>query len=788
MNLYRVFLISFLFISTIMIGQNKWTLSGIVIDEQSKTPIEFATVVVKSITDNKIVEGGSTNQNGEFLIHTNTDKIKIEISFIGFETKIIKNLKIKNNKSDLGPISLKTDNNLLANINLETEASQTTFKVDKRVFNVGTDLTSQGASALEVLNNVPSVEVNIEGQVSLRGNSGVQMLINGKPSVILSNGGNALGTLTADMIEKVEVITNPSAKYDAEGTSGIINIVLKKEEKKGVNGSITLNTGYPNNHSIGFSLNKRTEKFNLFSQFGIGYRTFKRENDSKNQDFNQNSILEKDGQSDKNENFYNMVLGTDYHINERNILTLSGNLAFEKESEEATNIYSLNSTTAPLNRWNRAENTSATNPKWQYELQYKKDFKRHKDQQLLFSALGSYFGKEKESDFINTRIEGDNLNGFQTSNTNFNELSNTYKLDYTHPLKKVFVIETGVQYVTSDVSNDYEVADVINDIKTIDQNFTNIFDFDQKVLGTYFTGSFEGTRWGIKTGLRLENTQLNTELKNNNQKKDVNYTDLFPSFHSSFKANERLSFQFGYSRRIFRPQLWNLNPFFSFRDNFNISTGNPDLNAEYTNSVETTGIFIAKKYTLNFSVYNRFTTSVIENIRTFENNITTSQPENIGTNSTTGLELNLKANASKKVVLLADFNLSYFNRKGEFETQNFDFNGSRWNSKLTLKYKLPKDFDIEITNNIRSKFKTVQGIQKATYFVNFGARKKILKGKVVVNISVRDLFATRKRETEFINENYNLYSLSQRGRTITVGVSYGFGKGEAMEFSGHKRF
>ena len=257
------------------------TITGKVI-EVGGIPVEFATVLVANPADQKPITGTTTVEDGSFVLETEATDFYIEVSFIGYRKKTIENPTIVDGKIDLGTVTLTEDSQQLDEVVVEGEVSQTVFKLDKRVFNVGADLSSTGASALEVLNNVPSVNVSIEGAVSLRGSQGVQMLINGKPSAIANEQGNALGTLTADMIDRIEVITNPSAKYDAEGTSGIINIVLKKEEKKGLNGAVTLNTGVPNNHSLGLSLNKRTEKFNLFSQLGLGRRTFPSDNETEN--------------------------------------------------------------------------------------------------------------------------------------------------------------------------------------------------------------------------------------------------------------------------------------------------------------------------------------------------------------------------------------------------------------------------------------------------------------------------------------------------------------------------
>ncbi|MCB0851003.1 MAG: carboxypeptidase-like regulatory domain-containing protein, partial [Bacteroidetes bacterium] len=308
-------------------------ITGKVVEGDNQNPIEFATVLLLDKETQKPLAGSSTDQSGVFTLKFDKEDIVLEISFIGFEKYKNSSLELKEGKTDLGVISLSESVKTLDEVQIRAEKSQTEFKLDKRVFNVGTDLSSTGASALEVLNNVPSVNVNIEGQISLRGSQGVQVLINGKPSVIASEQGNALGTITADMIDKIEVITNPSAKYEAEGTSGIINIVLKKEERKGINGSVTLNTGAPHNHSLGLSLNRRTEKFNLFSQLGVGYRNMPSVGESINEDLvNQTSILSTSDE-EKYETFYNFILGADYHINQYNVMTLSGSYALEQENQ-----------------------------------------------------------------------------------------------------------------------------------------------------------------------------------------------------------------------------------------------------------------------------------------------------------------------------------------------------------------------------------------------------------------------------------------------------------------------
>ncbi len=785
-----VLAIAMIFICVSALAQEQTLkITGKVLEAKNENPIEFATILLMNPSTEKPIEGTTTNVDGSFLLETKASKFIIKVSFIGYESKTFSTWQQTDGLIDLKTIVLKEDEKLLDEIVVRGEKSQMEFHLDKRVFNVGKDLSSTGASALEVLNNVPSVNVNIEGEISLRGSSGVQILINGKPSVLANEQGNALGTITAEMIDKIEVITNPSAKYDAEGTSGIINIVIKKEDKRGLNGSVTINGGIPNNHSFGLSLNKRTEKFNLFSQFGIGRRTFPSDNNTVNKDLVNGTTISSTGDSEKNETFYNVILGTDYHIDKYNVVTLSGHLAYEKEDENSFSQFNFFDDSETLvNAWERDELTEATNPKWQYELQYKKDFPSHKDKSLIISALGNFFGKDQSSVFNNNTTSGTIPDGRQETRTDFKEAEYTFKLDYTHPFSDKYTVEMGSQYVINDVKNDYAVNDIIDNQSVNNPNLTNIFEYVQKVFGVYGTGAFKGEKWGVKLGLRLETTNLNTLLVTNNQTSDQNYTNLFPSAHTSFKFNENLSFQAGYSRRIFRPSLWDLNPFFNIRNNFSIRTGNPNLQPEYTDSYEITSIYAFGKLSLNFGVYHRYTTDVVESVTSFDNNVSTSRPVNIGTNKATGVEFNFKLSPLDWLSFNSDFNFNYFQRQGTLEATSFDFENDRWSSRLTTKIKLPAQIDIEFTGNYRSAYQTVQQNVADNLFADFGLRKKIVKGKAVVNLSVRDIFASRVFERETIQPSFFLSNRRQRGRFVTLGLSYGFGKGEAMEFSGQKRF
>ena len=787
---YLLLLFAFIFIKMDVLTAQKGTISiaGKVVEEGG-VPIEFATVLVGNPADGKPISGTTTLEDGSFVLETDATDFYIEVSFIGYTKKRIDNPTINVDQIDLGTVTLSEDSQQLDEVVVEGEISQTVFKLDKRVFNVGADLSSTGASALEVLNNVPSVNVSIEGAISLRGSQGVQILINGKPSAIANEQGNALGTLTADMIERIEVITNPSAKYDAEGTSGIINIVLKKDERKGLNGAVTLNTGIPNNHSLGLSLNKRTEKFNLFSQIGFGRRTFPSEEETENRNLVDNTYISSMGVNDKNETFFNLILGTDYHINDYNVLTLSGHFAYEWEKEHSDADFSIFENGITLtDGFHRRELTTATNPKYSYELQYKKDFEGNEDQTLLLSATGNLFAKDQSSEFDNIITLGDDEDLQQRTRTDFSQAEYTFKADYTHPWAEKYTVETGAQYQINDVENDFAISDFGDSGFIENPDLTNVFEWVQNVLGVYTTAAYEGDKWGIKLGVRFEDTDVNTLLQNTDVRNEQKYSNFFPSGHTSYKINDDLSLQAGYSKRIFRPRLWDLNPFFNIRNNFSISTGNTDLQPEFTDSYELTSIYKLGKTSMNLGVFYRHTEDVVERVVEFEDNVSISRPENIGINNTAGIEFNAKYIPTKWLSFTNDFNYSRFMREGDFDGASFDFKGDQWSTRLTGKFKLPADFDLELTGNYQSGYRTLQQEITENLFMDFGARKKILKGKAILNLSVRDVFASRIQESITSQPNFYLRDFSQQGRFVTFGISFGFGKGEAMEFSGQKQF
>lgn len=764
---------------------------GKVVDANSEEPLEYCTVIALHKEDSTVIDGATTNENGEFSLALPHQDCFVKISYLGYHTEMISSLPTpKAGLIDLGLRQLKLNSAVLKDVSITDERSHTVFQLDKRIFNVGKDLSNSGGSALDVLNTVPSVEVSLEGAVQLRGNSNVQMLINGKPSVLANEGNNALASITADMIERVEVITNPSAKYDAEGTTGIINLVLKKEREKGLNGSVTLNTGYPNNHSLGLSVNYRTSKLNIFSQAGLGLRRFVSISEGENLDGEDDDalLLRTEGDGEKNENFANVLLGSDFYLNKWNTLTLSGHFAYELESEFSKTDYQLEDHLGDLiSAFRRSETTSATNPKWQYDLQHHATFKRHKDQSLTSSLVGSFFGKDKISEFNNTAIQGEDLGFDQQTRIDFQNASFAALSDYVHPITDKTTLEAGAKYDVNINANDSEISNLEGQVWVIDSTFTNQFRYDQYILATYTTLAHEGEKWGVKGGMRMEHTDASAN-EEGQELGSWNYVNFFPSIHSSYKFSENTSFQVGYSRRIHRPRLWDLNPYFSFRDNYNLSVGNPELQPEFSHAFEITAIQNLDKVMVNASLFHTRTSDVIEDVVTIEGNVSTTAPANIGASYNTGMEVNTKVLPASWISIFLDLNATHFRREGSYLTKAFDFTNFQWSSRLNLKVELPLEFDTQISVRYQSPEQQVFLQQRGYAFCDFGLRKKFLKGKMIANLSIRDVFNSRIQYFSSNQEEVVFYQRSQRGRYSVVGLSYSFGKGEAMEFSGMKRF
>ena len=764
-------------------SEAEFIISGKVVDSKDN-PLEYTTVSLHNKIDSTLVTGNVTDAEGNFSIEAAPGNYWLEVQFISYQSKKVPNVSItKNNpKVNVGSIILKEDSETLSEVVIAGDKMQMELSLDKRVFNVANDLTNRGRNASEILDNVPSVAVDVEGNVSLRGSSNVKILVDGKPSGLVGlSSPDALRMLQGDLIERIEVITNPSARYEAEGMAGIINIILKKERRNGLNGSITANVGIPTNYGASVNVNVRRKWFNLFSSYGINYRESPGGGTTSQIFYNDDSTTYTDFTEDRVRSglSHNFRVGSDFYLNETSTLTASM-LYRTSDQENNTDIHYTNRFSyAPdsVVRSLREDRELEDESNMEYELNYNKTFK--KEDQKLTAAIQYRNGGETERSVIHESIldqPSDNVNNPAAQKVLNEENSENILLqaDYVHPFAKDGKFEVGYRSTFRIIETNYEVENQLDngDWQNISE-FTNTFNYDENIHALYGIFGNKINKISYQVGLRAELTQITTELVVTNERNDKEYFNLFPSAHFTYEFGNENSVQASYSRRLDRPNFWNLNPFNSFSNNKSIRTGNPDLDPDYTNAFEAGYLKNWEKSSLYAGAYYRKTTDVIEWLSRAEGDITYTRPENFGTMDAYGLEGNLSKDLASWWKLNANGNFYRAITTGqafgqELESDTYTFSG-RLNSKITLWNSVQFQQNI----NYSAPEETPQGRRKANYSVDLALNKDILQGKGSLTLSVRDLLDSRKWRSETFGENF--YSDSEfqwRSRQVTFSFSY----------------
>ena len=678
----------------------------------------------------------------------------------------------------MGTILLAEDAAQLEEVEVVAEKSQMQLKLDKRVFNVGKDVSNAGGNAAEILDNLPSVEVDLEGNVSLRGSANVRILIDGKPSGLVGiSGSDALRQLQGDLIERIEVITNPSARYDAEGEVGILNIVLKKGRKKGMNGSFGLTTGVPENFGASYNLNFRRNKINWFSNFGINYRN------SPGGGFGNFDFLDTgtryDSEQDRKRKQLsgNIQLGMDWFINPQNTLTTS--FLYKKAEGNNTSYITYTDYDADGNiTRNEYRDENESEPSFDIEaaMTYEKQF-GSKDHTLTIDA--KYLENEdlESSTFENGYFDEQAPYLFQNSTNQEYERNILFQTDYIKPLSKNSKVEMGLKTTLREINNDFELEEQQEDGSFLEE-IDNDLAYTENIYAAYAIYSNQHKALSYQFGLRYEYSDIETRLLNTNQNNPRTYSDFFPSIHFSYELSTSNQFQLSYSRRISRPRFWYLVPFLTFSDTRSLFSVNPDLNPEYTNSVELGYLKYFEKGSLLSSVYYRYRTGVIERVNLIvdeEEGITTRIPVNLSTQNAYGIEFSLSYEFFKWWKVNGNFNFYRAITEGEFEGRVLESDALTWSSRFNNKMTIFKDIDFQTSVRYRAPRITTQGRRLAMISVDTGFSKDILKGKGTITISAKDLFNSRKRRSE--TDLPNLFSYSEfqwRSRQFLAVFSYRF--------------
>ncbi len=777
-------------------GPSPGTISGRIIDIDTEEPLEFATLSVYNAKDDELVGGTITNPRGKYDLDLAPGRYYLEVEFISYSSQKVEDIEIKESEEVVivPTILMSLDSEQLDEVVISEERSQVSLSLDKKVFNVGQDLTNKGGTAEDVLDNVPSVAVDLEGNVSLRGSQGVRILIDGKPSMMVGDGNsNGLRNLPSNMIESVEVITNPSARYEAEGMAGIINIVLKKDRKKGFNGSIDLTGGFPLTAGSAFNLNYRREKVNLFSSLGVRYRTgpgggFSNQEsiyfDGSSEIFNSTRIIDRSGISG------NISLGMDYFIDKNNILTSS--FAFRRSIENNNNsvLYEdfMDSRENLIGFSDRQDDESENEYDTEYALTYERKLagKNHK----LIADLRFQDNTEVEgSDFTQEFFDADRRPSgqddlLQRSGNDETERRLNLKVDYVKPLPNDGSFEAGIQSSYRLITNNYLVEEKADNEWLRLANLSNDFKYNEFINAAYSIYGKEFLRWSYQVGLRAEYSFIETQLLASDEEPNTrDYLNLFPSAFLSYKLNEENSFQASYSRRIRRPRFWDLNPFFTFSDPRNQFSGNPNLDPEFTDSYELGYVKYFQKGSLTSSVYYRHTTDVIERVLTVDSEgVSIRRPENLSTQDDLGFEFTGNYKFFKWWDLSGSLNLFRSITDGQNVQADFTADAYSWFTRINNKLKFTKTFEGQVRLGHRGARRTPQGFRKGITSIDLGFGKEFLKQNMSLSLNVRDLLNSRKRQSinEFgiyedgvqIGDFYSESEFQWRARSIIVSLNY----------------
>ncbi|MCB0845818.1 MAG: TonB-dependent receptor [Bacteroidetes bacterium] len=786
----------FLFLSSSLIAQpgqrgsrngqsgELFKIVGKVSDQSGENQLEYATVTLLKANDSSAVTGAVTDTQGAFELKAPAGDYILKVGFLGFQSQMIDGIALNKDNPvfELPNIRLESQETTLDEVEIRAEKSRMEFALDKKIFNVGADLANNGGNVSDLLDNIPSVTVDIEGEVSLRGNSGVRILINGKPSSF--NNADGLKQLPANLIDKVEIITNPSARYEAEGSAGIINIVLKKEQRKGWNGTFDLSTGYPHRHNASVSLNHRREKINFFASAGARYRWTPRNSFEHREVYYPDStaILDQEGLFYRGGLSGNLRFGMDFNIDEKT--TLTGSVRYRKGLDKNTGQIDYL-------RYDRFENLGLVDIRktlegeddnsFDYSLNFERKF-ANKDQKLtadiIYSSGGETESMDAETSFLNGEYEPLGLRSLQQriNNTEL-ERELTLQANYEHPIGEDGKFEAGYRTGLRTIGNDYLVEEYNYELDSWGtlENLSNDFSYEEAIHALYSTFGNKISKFSYQIGLRGEYTQINTLLKNTNERNDRNYLNVFPSLFLNYEINPGNALQWNYSRRIRRPRFWDLNPFFTYANPLSIRSGNPDLDPEFAHSLELSHIKYWKKGSLSSSIYYRHTDGVISRInRLTSEGVNLMKPENLNTRDDVGAELSLNYNPFEwwDVTWSANF------FRGVINAENAGFTGTTkflsYTSRLNSRFSLANDLDIQIMVNYRGPEANPQGRRQAILFTDLGINKDILKKKATISLRITDIFNTTWYRNETFGEDFYIFSEGQWRSRRQASVSFSY--------------
>jgi len=763
-------------------------IKGIVKDNSHDTPVEYATVSVYTMSDSTLIDGTITDAKGAFVLK----KLKpgsyyVEVSFIGYNKAAVRNIPINKKRKviDLKVVNLRQSTESLDEVTVTTERLPIQYQIDKKVIPVSRQITAASGTAVDVLENVPSVSVDIEGNISLRGSSNFTVLVDGKPSILEAS--DILEQMPASVIENIEIITNPSAKYDPEGTAGIINVITKKNKESGLNGVANLNLGTQNNNGADILINYRKKKWNF--NFGVDYnnRQFEAENESENRTTFENvtNFVLSDGDSEMSRVGYGFRTGVDYDLNKKNSFSFAFRMGMRDMERKSTQDYQEYTSENPTriksdskNKWER--DMAFVNSSFSYTRKF--EGKGHEwSSQVSYSRRGS--GDEQSSNSLFDE------NGIQTSGQIATEEGPgsrwEIRSDYTLPLGKDQKFEMGYQgqIRSSEADTRQEEYNPLTGEYVFMPLFSHDVTYDRNVHGLYTTYASKIGSFGYQVGFRTEHTGREIKYKDNSEKFKIDRWDFFPTIHTQMDLGDKNQIMASYTRRIQRPRGWYLEPFVTWTDAYNVRQGNAALDPEYIDSYELGYMKRFGDQAISVETYYKVTHNKIERVRSvYEENVMLSTMENVGKDYSLGIEATLNLSFAKwfKNDLIGNF--YHYKEEGDFATQNsagediiqdFSTESYNWSLRNNSTLILNKSTRFQFTVNYRSDTDWAQGKREGFISTSAAFKKDFFKRKLSATLQVRDVFGTSKHETLYTGTDfYNYSQMDPKTPMVRLKLSY----------------
>ncbi len=766
----------------------KIAVTGKIIEKTSKLPLEYATITFKNTKNPKLLFGGITDNKGNYSIDVVPGVYDITLEFISFKPTTITQKQLTQ-ATNLGTTSLEEDATQLNEVVVRAEKSTVEIKLDKKVYNVGQDMMVKGGTAGDVLDNVPSVTVDAEGNVALRGNGNVKVLIDGRPSNAI-NIADALKSIPADALDKVEVITNPSARYDAEGGGGIINIVLRKGKNLGLNGTVITNAGDPETYGLTGTVNYKTKEFNLFTTQGYNYRNSPGNSftDSRylNSDNSTRDFMNETRTNERLSKSYNATIGVDWFLNKSTTWTNIFNFRRsngDNRDNVFQNYFDVNRNyTYTRNRINDEDSKSKN---VEFNTTLTKNFKKEGHKLTIDGSFSS--NTDKNLAQITDTSTANSTIGIDETVNNQTQIRNTIQADYVLPIRKGSQFELG--YRGNFMANTTDYAVDRNGVPVA--NFTNILEYKEKVNALYTQYGFKIKKFSTLLGLRWEDSDVDVNQLATNDFTNKKYNNFFPSAIFNYEIDDRSNASLSYSRRIQRPRGRELNPFNNLSSNVNIFIGNPDLDPAFTDAIDLGYLKRWNKLTFNTSLYLNKTTDVFQYVRreagTFESGIPVIilSPINLATEYRSGFEFTLNYTPYKWWKLNGNLNYFYIETNGDYNytdfnnnlvSQNFDFKTSSWFTRITSKVTLPYKIDWQTNMTYNGEQKNAQGNSPGVFSMNLALSKDVLKEKGTINFNISDVFNSRKRimDTYLPGVVESHSEMQWRVRQINLSFTYRF--------------